>query len=787
MKIRTIRTIVIALSLLLGLGSGQAQALGEPPPGSPQAPLGSAFTYQGYLTDSGGAPIDNTCDLRFSLWDALSLGSQIGGNSEALSVGVNGGYFTASVNSLNEFGASAFNGQARWLQVAVRCPAGGGAYTDLSPRQALTAAPYASYAPSAGSVPWSGLTGVPGGFADGVDNNDTYTNGAGLNLAGSQFSVIFAGSGSANSSARSDHNHTGVYSSLSHNHWGTSWSGSGAGLTLSGGTVGLSGSGSEAGVRGQTASATGYGLYGENTSSGGGIGVMGYSTGGSGTGVYGYGDIGLWGSGMLGVKGSGVYQGVYGETTESDLLSYAVDGLSASTAGIGVRGRATASSGTTYGVYGETSSTQGYGVYGLANGTSGANYGLYGKTNSNSGYGIYGQGPRIGVFGEGASTETSELTVGVKGTTASEWGVGVLGYASGIDYGAIGVKGYTEGNGTGVYGSSYNGYGTSGFSQNSAGVYGYSNTSNGVMGISNNLSGAGVYGENNSTSGTGYKSGVHGKSDNGIGVLGESIDGVGLYSEGNWGVYADGIYKGVEAYGSDYGVEAYASGDAGETYGVLGWSMSSAGYGGYFGNGGNGVGLVAYGTSMNDIFRVDRYDIFGPVPVFRVNGAGNVQADGGYHCGNDILDSAGTLDENEIAPCLYDSSPADFAEMLPASQELEPGEVLVVGPDGNLERSSQAYQAAVVGVYSTRPSYLGNSQKLGQEGYVPLAIAGIAPVKVSAENGPIQPGDLLVSASIPGHAMRCQGVETCFGRAIGKAMQPLTSGEGVILVLIILQ
>ncbi|MBN1147787.1 MAG: hypothetical protein JXA78_11070 [Anaerolineales bacterium] len=669
MKAQTIRAFIITLSLLLGLGSGQALAVGEPRPGGLQAALGPAFTYQGYLTDAGGTPIDSTCDLRFSLWDSLSSGSQVEGNSEALNVGVDGGYFTAAVNSLGEFGGSAFNGQARWLQIAVRCPAGGGAYTDLTPRQALSAAPYASYAPSAGSAPWSGLTGVPAGFADGVDNNDTYTNGAGLNLSGGQFSVIFAGDGSASSAARSDHSHASTYAPLSHNHWGANWSGGGVGLTLSGGTVGLSGSGSEAGVRGQSASSTGYGLYGENTY------------------------------------------------------------------------------------------------------TSGSNYGVYGKTYSDSGYGVYGEGPRYGVFGLGTAASGANGLYGISYSTSNARGV-------------LGVATATTGDGVGVEGSSSapEGIGVWGRATASSG------TTYGVYGYSSSASGAGVYGRNNAAiSGIDFPSGVHGKSDYGIGVLGESTDSVAVYAAGFWGLIADGDYTGVEADGSYTGVKGYAMSIEGANFGVLGQTNSGEGYAGYFSNENGGVALLARSDTPNDIFRVERFSLSSSNTVFRVNGLGNVQADGGYHCGNDINDAAGDLDESEIGICLYDSSPADFAEMLPASQALEPGEVLVIGQDGELARSNEAYQAAVVGVYSTRPSYLGNSQKLGQEGYVPLAIAGLAPVKVSAENGPIQPGDLLVSASIPGHAMRCQGVENCFGRTIGKAMQPLPSGAGVILVLIILQ
>lgn len=177
---------VAALMLTMTLAAGLSQAQEPTGPtlqagGMNATPLGAGFTYQGQLKQ-GGAPVDGVCDFRFSLWDA-SVGGAGGGPLARDAVNVVDGLFT--VPDL-DFGAGFFDGNARWLEIAVRCPAGSGAFTVLSPRQALTAVPYALYSKVA---PWSGLAGMPPGFADGTDNDTLYTAGAGLTLTGSQFSV----------------------------------------------------------------------------------------------------------------------------------------------------------------------------------------------------------------------------------------------------------------------------------------------------------------------------------------------------------------------------------------------------------------------------------------------------------------------------------------------------------------------------------------------------------------------------------------------------------------------
>ncbi|MCC7361888.1 MAG: hypothetical protein IT317_20560 [Anaerolineales bacterium] len=175
-----------------------------------------------------------------------------------------------------------------------------------------------------------------------------------------------------------------------------------------------------------------------------------------------------------------------------------------------------------------------------------------------------------------------------------------------------------------------------------------------------------------------------------------------------------------------------------------------------------------------------------PDEEFNVSPTGDVTADGTYYCGANINDGAGTLDESEIAPCLVDSTPADFAEYLPAERALEPGDVLAINPDGQLVRSSSAYQLTVVGVYSTEPSYVGNGQHAGDADYAPLAISGVVPVKVTNENGAIVAGDLLVASSTPGQAMRA-GDDAPLGSIIGKALGSSVAESATISMLVALR
>lgn len=140
-----------------------------------QTPLSQGFSYQGRYEENG-FPVNGTVHLRFSLWDSSGEGlpptggNQIGAVQILTDVPVSDGVFTVTLNAGGEFGPNAFNGEARWLQIVVCGDPNCQSLTTLSPRQPITGTPYAVQASRAVTAPWTGLSGVPDGFADGVDN-----------------------------------------------------------------------------------------------------------------------------------------------------------------------------------------------------------------------------------------------------------------------------------------------------------------------------------------------------------------------------------------------------------------------------------------------------------------------------------------------------------------------------------------------------------------------------------------------------------------------------------------
>ena len=143
----------------------------------------------------------------------------------------------------------------------------------------------------------------------------------------------------------------------------------------------------------------------------------------------------------------------------------------------------------------------------------------------------------------------------------------------------------------------------------------------------------------------------------------------------------------------------------------------------------------------------------------------------------------------------YTTGGADFAEAIDTADGLdryEPGDVMVIAAGGNrtVDRAAQPYSRSVIGIYSTQPGVLASPYPVDdprRAGKLPLAMIGIVPCKVSAENGAIARGDLLVTSSTPAHAMKGTDMTRMTGAIVGKALEPLASGTGTILVAVTLQ
>jgi hypothetical protein len=138
------------------------------------------------------------------------------------------------------------------------------------------------------------------------------------------------------------------------------------------------------------------------------------------------------------------------------------------------------------------------------------------------------------------------------------------------------------------------------------------------------------------------------------------------------------------------------------------------------------------------------------------------------------------------------NSGADVAEAFAVEgtvAEYEPGDVLAVSirSDRRVEKAGGRYSTRVIGVYATKPGVLLTERDVDAslDDLVPVGVVGVIPTKVTAENGAIHRGDLLVASSTPGHAMKGTNRSRMLGAVIGKALGEFAGpGAGKIQVLV---
>lgn len=139
----------------------------------------TTFTYQGRFTDAAvSQPTGGTYDFRFTLYD--SAGIAVGTPVVRDDVAVDNGTFTVTL----DFGA-AFDGTARTLEIGVRAGTSTGAFTNLSPRQPITSAPYAIQALNAANA----INATNAATATSAEN---LTGGLSGDVSGTQTATIVA-------------------------------------------------------------------------------------------------------------------------------------------------------------------------------------------------------------------------------------------------------------------------------------------------------------------------------------------------------------------------------------------------------------------------------------------------------------------------------------------------------------------------------------------------------------------------------------------------------------------
>lgn len=331
------------------------------------------------------------------------------------------------------------------------------------------------------------------------------------------------------------------------------------------------------------------------------------------------------------------------------------------------------------------------------------------------------------------------VSTGVLGqSTGLTGGIGVLGQASLNSGDGIGVKGisysseYMKGSVTGINMSS--GSAVYGDALGSGGIGVYGKTDIGIVG---------VYGENNANTGTG----VYG--------IASGTDGVAVYGDAGQSssLSQAALFRNVFTFNDRKVVEITNAG--------LGTSLYLS---------------CPNTANTRSIFQIKSANT-GPFLYFEDYSGAKVRID---HAGKGFF-NGGTQ-----------TGGADMAEAFDVADEIknyEPGDVLMISmeKDRSVVKSNGAYSSLVAGVYATKPGMLMTEENIDADlsGKVPMGIVGVIPTKVCMEGGEIKRGDLLVSSSLPGVAMKADPDKLKTGQAIGKALENYSAaGTGKIRVLV---
>lgn len=519
-------------------------------------------------------------------------------------------------------------------------------------------------------------------------------------------------------------------------------------------------------------------------------------------------------------------RGIITSTTPGG-FSAAVRGVNSGTGGLGI-GTWGSQAGSGWGVYGVTPS--GIGVYGNS---SGAGYGVY--ANSNTGIGLTATSTNgvaaniqivnnanssnvlnVSTLGGGTGINIQTSASGIEATSTN--GSGIKTY-SGIQSGA-GLIGYNTAAGEAVVGIANSEIAGAVVGRNDGGGYG-------VRGfVASNTSGKaiGVFGQVGISGGTGRAARFENVNISNLTTTAEiSNKGTGtalMVELDNAGSNASTIN--ITNNGTGHGVFANTTGTAlegvtssisyagvigrnqnGEA--VVGFSSGAAGVGAVVGRSdGAGYGVRGFNTSNGiGVFgQAGTSGGTGKAARFENNNASNtsnvLEVASNSNANLAVFQKSGAnvarIDQNGKA---YfnggtQNSGADIAEAFDVEghfSNYEAGDILVISTssDRAVEKSTKPYSTLVAGVYATKPGVLLTEDNIDSESFdkVPMGVIGVIPTKVCLEGGIIKRGDLLVTSSTSGVAMKADPKKLQIGQVLGKALQDFNENQiGKIKVLI---
>jgi len=542
-------------------------------------------------------------------------------------------------------------------------------------------------------------------------------------------------------------------------------------------------------------SSTGAGA-GLVSSTGAGFAVQGTTNQQSSTGLYGE-NTGN-GEAVVGITNSGIAGAVVGRNNG---------------AGYGVRGFVSGNTtGTSIGVYGQVGLNSGKGRAGRFENTNTANDNNTFEVESNSTGNIPDN--TSGNVASFLSNNTNSVSAAVRGETKSIFGnfgaAGIFGvssgtggfgglfYSSNVNGNGRALVALTDGNGDAVVANAgkdgdaieanVDGAGRAiygwvpTFSTGKAAEFKNFNTSNTSTALSSTTLGNGIAGDFFVDNTNGTSPAVKGKVNSQFanfgtaGVYGESAGTGGFgglfYASNASGngpaliALANGNGNGItaNAKNSGDGVEATVDGTGSAIYG---WVPNF------------GTGRAAYFRNFNTansqaVVSVTNAGTGTGVFVNHTGASGNIAVFQSANANVARINKAGTGFFNGGTQ----NSGADLAEAFDVEgniSEYEMGDVLVISTssDRAVEKSSKPYSTLVSGVYATKPGVLLTEENVDADlsGKVPMGVIGVIPTKVCLEGGKIKRGDLLVTSSKPGVAMKANPKKVKIGQVLGKALQ----------------